>query len=167
MKLLGSNQLEYLLMTPFTPQNRDNMISWMAARCDLPEYGKTLFYQLPKEKLIYGPNQIEAMIDQNTTISQQLTLWDQRGSRVIRGKLIVTPIENSFLYIVPVYLQAEGTNFPQEARHRGCGRKGCNAAHARRGAHRPFQYAATASWILPTVRLHPAARPGGGANAAR
>jgi uncharacterized membrane protein (UPF0182 family) len=113
MKLPGSNQLEYLLMTPFTPQSRDNMISWMAAKCDFPEYGKTLFYQLPKEKLIYGPNQIEAMIDQNTTISQQLTLWDQRGSRVIRGKLIVTPIENSFLYIVPVYLQAEGTNFPQ------------------------------------------------------
>jgi uncharacterized membrane protein (UPF0182 family) len=113
MKLPGSDRLEYLLMTPFTPQNRDNMISWLAARCDFPGYGKTLFYQLPKEKLIYGPNQIEAMIDQNTTISQQLTLWDQRGSRVIRGKLIVTPIENSFLYIVPIYLQAEGTNFPQ------------------------------------------------------
>jgi hypothetical protein len=113
MKLPGSNQLEYLLMTPFTPQNRDNMISWMAARSDFPEYGKTLFYQLPKEKLTYGPNQIEAMIDQNTTISQQLTLWNQQGSRVIRGKLIVTPIENSFLYIVPLYLQAEGTNFPQ------------------------------------------------------
>ena len=72
-----------------------------------------LFYQLPKEKLIYGPNQIEAMIDQNTTISQQLTLWNQNGSRVIRGKQIVTPIENSFLYVVPLYLKAEGANFPQ------------------------------------------------------
>ena len=113
MKLPGSDQLQYLLMTPFTPQNRDNMISWMAAKCDFPEYGKMLFYQLPKEKLIYGPNQIEAMINQNTTISQQLTLWDQRGSRVIRGTLIVTPIENSFLYVVPLYLQAEGANFPQ------------------------------------------------------
>jgi uncharacterized membrane protein (UPF0182 family) len=113
MKLPGSDQLEYLLMTPFTPQNRDNMISWMAAKCDSPEYGKMLVYQLPKDKLIYGPKQIEAMIDQNTTISQQLTLWDQKGSRVIRGKLIVTPIENSFLYVVPVYLTAEGTNFPQ------------------------------------------------------
>ena len=89
------------------------MISWMAAKCDFPEYGKMLFYQLPKEKLIYGPNQIEAMINQNTVISQQLSLWDQRGSRVIRGTLIVTPIENSFLYIVPLYLQAEGANFPQ------------------------------------------------------
>jgi uncharacterized membrane protein (UPF0182 family) len=112
-KLPGSNQLEYLLMTPFTPQNRDNMISWMAARSDFPEYGKMLFYELPKEKLIYGPNQVEAMIDQNTTISQQLTLWNQQGSRVIRGKQIVTPIENSFLYVVPLYLTAEGTNFPQ------------------------------------------------------
>jgi len=112
-KLPGSDQLEYLLMTPFTPQNRDNMISWMAARSDFPDYGKMLFYQLPKEKLVYGPNQIEAMIDQNTIISQQLTLWNQNGSRVIRGKQIVTPIENSFLYVVPLYLTAEGTNFPQ------------------------------------------------------
>jgi hypothetical protein len=112
-KLPGSDQLEYMLMTPFTPQNRDNMISWMAARSDFPQYGKMLFYQLPKEKLVYGPNQIEAMIDQNTTISQQLTLWNQKGSRVIRGKQIVTPIENSFLYVVPLYLTAQGTNFPQ------------------------------------------------------
>ena len=116
MKLPGSDTLEYLLMTPFTPQNRDNMISWMAARCDFPGYGAKLFYELPKEKLIYGPNQIEAMIDQNPTISQQLTLWDQRGSHVIRGKLIVTPVENAFLYIVPIYLQAEGENFPQMKR---------------------------------------------------
>ena len=113
MKLPGSNQLEFLLMTPFTPHSRDNMISWMAARCDFPDYGKMLFYQLPKEKLIYGPSQIEAMINQNTTISQQLTLWNQRGSRIIRGQQIVTPIENSFLYVVPLYLTAEGTNFPQ------------------------------------------------------
>jgi uncharacterized membrane protein (UPF0182 family) len=112
-KLPGSDQLEYLLMTPFTPQNRDNMISWMAARSDFPQYGKMLFYQLPKEKLVYGPNQIEAMIDQNTVISQQLTLWNQQGSRVIRGKQIVTPIENSFLYVVPLYLRAESANFPQ------------------------------------------------------
>jgi uncharacterized membrane protein (UPF0182 family) len=113
MKLPGSSQLEYLLMTPFTPQNRDNMISWLAARSDFPDYGKMLFYELPKDKLTYGPNQISAMIDQSTTISQQLTLWDQKGSGVIRGKLVVIPIENSFLYVVPLYLRAEGTNFPQ------------------------------------------------------
>jgi len=113
MKLPGSDTLEYLLMTPFTPQGRNNMISWMAARSDFPGYGSKLFYQLPKEKLTYGPSQIEAMIDQNPTISQQLTLWDQSGSHVIRGKLIVTPIENAFLYIVPIYLQSAGENFPQ------------------------------------------------------
>jgi uncharacterized membrane protein (UPF0182 family) len=113
MKLPGSDTLEYLLMTPFTPQRRDNMIAWMAARCDYPEYGKTLVYELPKEKLVYGPNQIEAMIDQNTEISRQLTLWDQRGSRVIRGDLVVIPIENAFLYVEPLYLSAEGASFPQ------------------------------------------------------
>ncbi len=113
MKLPGTGRLEYLLMSPYTPQNRDNMIAWMAARCDFPDYGKILVYELPKEKLIYGPIQIEAMIDQNPLISQQLTLWDQRGSRVIRGNLIVIPIENSFLYVEPVYLTAEGANLPQ------------------------------------------------------
>jgi uncharacterized membrane protein (UPF0182 family) len=113
MKLPGSDTLEYLLMSPFTPQNRDNMISWLAARSDFPDYGKMLFYQLPKDKLTYGPNQVGAMIDQSTTISEQLTLWDQKGSGVIRGKLVVIPIENSFLYVVPLYLRAEGTNFPQ------------------------------------------------------
>jgi uncharacterized membrane protein (UPF0182 family) len=113
MKLPGSDQLEYLLMSPFTPQNRDNMISWLAARSDFPDYGKMLFYELPKDKLTYGPNQVQAMIDQSTTISEQLTLWDQKGSGVIRGKLVVIPIENSFLYVVPLYLRAEGTNFPQ------------------------------------------------------
>jgi len=113
MKLPGSDHLEYMLMSPFTPQKRDNMISWLAARSDFPDYGKMLFYQLPKDKLTYGPNQISAMINQSTTISEQLTLWNQIGSRVVRGKLIVIPIENSFLYVVPLYLRAEGTNFPQ------------------------------------------------------
>jgi uncharacterized membrane protein (UPF0182 family) len=113
MRLPQTQELQYLLMTPFTPQNRDNMIAWMAAKCDFPQYGHLLVYQLPKERLIFGPIQIEAMIDQNTLISEQLSLWDQRGSRVIRGNLIVIPIENSFLYVEPVYLIAEGTNMPQ------------------------------------------------------
>ncbi len=72
-------------MNPFTPQSRDNMIAWMAAKCDFPDYGQLIVYQLPKEKLTFGPIQVEAMIDQNTLISEQLSLWDQRGSRVIRG----------------------------------------------------------------------------------
>ena len=113
MKLPGSTRLEYLLMTPFTPPGRNNMIAWMAAQCDFPNYGKTIVFMLPKERLIYGPRQVEAMIDQNPNISQQLTLWDQLGSHVIRGKQIVTPIENSFLYVEPLYLTATGIPFPQ------------------------------------------------------
>ena len=113
MRLPGTKILEYLLMTPFTPQGRDNMIAWMAAKCDFPEYGHILVYQLPKDKLILGPLQIEAMIDQKPLISEQLSLWDQRGSRVIRGNLVVIPMDNSFLYVEPVYLTAEGTNIPQ------------------------------------------------------
>ena len=100
-------------MTPFTPNQRDNMIAWMAAKCDFPEYGQLEVYQLPKQRLVYGPLQIEAMIDQNTHISQQLSLWDQRGSRVIRGNLLVIPIAKSFLYVEPVYLSAENTGIPQ------------------------------------------------------
>ena len=113
MRLPDTRELQYLLMTPFTPQTRDNMIAWMAARCDFPEYGRLIVYQLPKERLTFGPIQVEAMIDQNTLISEQLSLWDQRGSRVIRGNLIVIPIEKSFLYVEPVYLTAEGANIPQ------------------------------------------------------
>jgi uncharacterized membrane protein (UPF0182 family) len=113
MRLPDTKELQYLLMTPFTPQSRDNMIAWMAAKCDFPEYGQLIVYQLPKERLTFGPIQVEAMIDQNTLISQQLSLWDQRGSRVIRGNLVIIPIEKSFLYVEPVYLTAEGTNIPQ------------------------------------------------------
>jgi uncharacterized membrane protein (UPF0182 family) len=113
MRLPGTQALQYLLMTPFTPQNRDNMIAWMAAKCDFPQYGHLLVYQLPKKRLTFGPIQIEAMIDQNTLISEQLSLWDQKGSRVIRGNLIVIPIDNAFLYVEPVYLIAEGINIPQ------------------------------------------------------
>ena len=113
MRLPNTDKLQYLLMTPFTPQNRDNMISWMGAKCDFPDYGKMVVYQLPKERLTFGPIQIEARIDQNAVISEQLSLWDQRGSRIIRGNLLVIPIENSFLYVEPVYLTAEGTNIPQ------------------------------------------------------
>jgi hypothetical protein len=113
MRLPERKDLTYLLMTPFTPQRRDNMVAWMAANCDFPDYGKILLYQLPKERLILGPMQIEAMIDQNTLISEQLSLWDQKGSRVIRGNLIIIPIDSSFLYVEPIYLTAEGTNIPQ------------------------------------------------------
>jgi len=113
MKLPGENRLGFLLMIPVTPRNRDNMIAWIAARSDFPGYGEMIVYKLSKDNLILGPLQIEATIDQDTTISRQLTLWDQRGSHVIRGNLLVVPIDQSFLYVEPVFLLAEGTNIPQ------------------------------------------------------
>jgi uncharacterized membrane protein (UPF0182 family) len=113
MKLPGEDRLQFLLMTPVTPKNRDNMIAWIAARSDFPGYGEMIVYKLSKDNLILGPLQIEATIDQDTTIARQLTLWDQRGSRVIRGNLLVIPIDQSFLYVEPVFLLAEGTNIPQ------------------------------------------------------
>jgi uncharacterized protein len=113
MKLPGENRLGFLLMIPVTPRNRDNMIAWIAARSDFPGYGELIVYKLSKDNLILGPLQIEALIDQDTTIARQLTLWDQRGSRVIRGNLLVVPIDKSFLYVEPVFLLAEGTNIPQ------------------------------------------------------
>ncbi|MFP4228903.1 MAG: UPF0182 family protein [Salinivenus sp.] len=105
--------LEFMLMMPMTPEGRDNMISWMAARSDPPNYGEVIVYELPKDRLIRGPNQIESRIDQDTEISRQLSLWDQRGSSVIRGNLIVVPIEESFLYVEPIYLIAEDIQIPE------------------------------------------------------
>ncbi len=105
---------EFILMVPFTPSRKDNMIAWMAARCDPPNYGKVLVFTFPKQKLIYGPQQIESRIDQDPGISQQLTLWGQGGSKVIRGTLLVIPILNSVLYVEPLYLTAEaGGGLPQ------------------------------------------------------
>ncbi len=112
-KLPGQEELQYLLISPLTPNNRDNMIGWMAANSDYPNYGEVSVYQLPKERLILGPAQIEARIDQDTEISRQLALWDQRGSSVIRGNLMVIPIEDSFIYVEPVFLIAEGVDIPQ------------------------------------------------------
>ncbi|MBI3925384.1 MAG: UPF0182 family protein [Armatimonadetes bacterium] len=113
MKLPGQRQLEFLLMLPFTPKGKDNMIAWLAARCDGPHYGELLLYQFPKDSLVYGPQQIEARIDQDTVISQQLTLWDQRGSQIIRGNLLVIPIEDSLLYVEPLYLQGSEAKIPE------------------------------------------------------
>ncbi len=108
---------EFILMVPFTPARKDNMIAWMAARCDEPDYGKVLVFAFPKQKLVYGPQQIESRINQSPTISQQLTLWDQRGSNVIRGTLLVIPILNSVLYVQPLYLAATaGGGLPQLTR---------------------------------------------------
>lgn len=113
MKLPGETEAEYVLMLPFTPKSRPNMIAWMAARMDGDHYGKILVFNFPKQETVYGPEQIEARINQNTEIAQQLTLWSQRGSRVYRGNLLVIPMANSILYVEPLYLQAENGRIPE------------------------------------------------------
>ena len=107
IKLPGEDKAEFLLMLPFTPSKKDNMIGWLSARSDLPNYGNLFVYKLPKEKLVYGPMQIEARVDQQTEISRELSLWGQKGSRVIRGNLLAIPIGDSFIYVEPVYLEAK------------------------------------------------------------
>ena len=105
---------EFILMVPFTPSRKNNMIAWMAARCDGPDYGKVLVFTFPKEKLVYGPEQIQSRLNQAPAISQQLTLWDQGGSRVIHGTLLVVPVQNAVLYVEPLYLASEGgSSLPQ------------------------------------------------------
>ncbi|NVM20796.1 MAG: UPF0182 family protein, partial [Desulfobacterales bacterium] len=125
-KLPEEEKEEFLLMLPFTPSKKDNMIGWLAARSDLPNYGSLLVYKLPKEKLVYGPMQIEARVDQQTDISRELSLWGQRGSRVIRGNLLAIPIGDTFIYVEPVYLEARqeesvlsSTGPPQPTPRRG------------------------------------------------
>lgn len=104
---------EYLLIQPYTPKGKNNMIAWLAARNDAPHYGERLVYELPKQELIFGPVQVQARIDQTPEISEQFTLWNQSGSRVTRGNLIVIPINDSFLYVEPIYLQSESSALPE------------------------------------------------------
>ncbi len=106
IKLPEEDKEEFLLMLPYTPSKKDNMIAWLAARSDFSNYGNLIVYKLPKEKLVYGPMQIEARIDQQTDISRELSLWGQRGSRVIRGNLLAIPISDAFIYVEPIYLEA-------------------------------------------------------------
>ncbi|GAB3096634.1 UPF0182 family membrane protein [Cupriavidus yeoncheonensis] len=113
LRLPAEPRAEFVLMLPMVPSQRENMIAWLAARSDPPNYGKLVAYTFSKEKLVYGPFQIEARIQQNTEISQQISLWNQMGSRVIRGHLQVVPIENSILYVSPLYLRAESGQLPE------------------------------------------------------
>ena len=113
MRLPGETQAEFVLMLPMVPSQRQNMIAWVAARCDPPHYGKLVVFEFPKDKLVYGPSQIEARINQSPEISQQISLWNQMGSRVIHGNLLVIPVENSVLYISPLYLRSETGQLPE------------------------------------------------------
>ena len=113
MKLPGEEQAEFILMVPFTPQGKDNLSAWMVARNDGDRYGELVVYRFPKQSLVFGPTQIINRINQDTEIARQISLWDQRGSQVIRGNLLVIPIEESLIYVQPLYLRAEGGRIPE------------------------------------------------------
>ncbi|OGD94875.1 hypothetical protein A3A48_00900 [Candidatus Curtissbacteria bacterium RIFCSPLOWO2_01_FULL_37_9] len=113
MKLPGEKIEEYILMLPFTPRAKDNLSAWMVARNDKEFYGKLLVYRFPKQKLIFGPKQVIGRINQDAEISRQISLWDQRGSQVIQGPLLVIPIEESLIYVRPLYLKAEAGKIPE------------------------------------------------------
>ncbi len=109
----GSNKQQFVLMLPFTPKNRQVLIGWIAGMCDPGDYGRFLAYQFPKDKMVLGPQQVETKIDQDSYLSGQLTLWDQRGSNVIRGNVLAIPVNNTIFYVEPIYLQAETAAYPE------------------------------------------------------
>ena len=113
MRLPGETSAEFVLMLPFTPSSKQNMIAWLYARNDGERYGELGVYKFPKQRLVYGPMQVESRIDQDPVISQQLSLWNQRGSQVIRGNLLVIPVDEAILYVEPIYLQAEASQLPE------------------------------------------------------
>ena len=116
LRLPEEEKAEFILMRPYTLYSRDNMVAWLAARSDEDNYGQLIVYEFPKGQLLYGPSQIEARIDQDSVISQQLSLWSQRGSSVIRGNLLVLPINDTILYVEPLYLRAQQSELPELAR---------------------------------------------------
>jgi uncharacterized membrane protein (UPF0182 family) len=113
MKLPGGTGEDFVEILPFTPANRNNLIGWIAGRCDGADYGTAVVYDFPKTRLIDGPQQIEARIDQNAQLSGQLTLWNQQGSHVLRGSLLVIPTGRALLYAEPIYLQAQQSPMPE------------------------------------------------------
>jgi hypothetical protein len=116
MTLPGASGPEFIQMLPFTPRRRDNLASWMVARSDGEHYGKIQVYQFPKQKLIFGPRQVVARINQDQLISPQITLWSQQGSEVIQGTLMVIPIAESLIYVRPLYLRAQAGRIPELTR---------------------------------------------------
>jgi uncharacterized membrane protein (UPF0182 family) len=113
MKLPGERSEEFILMLPFTPKDKNNLSAWMAARSDGDQYGKLIVYRFPKQKVSYGPKQVVGLINQDPEISRQRTLWDQKGSSVSMGTLMVIPIEESLIYVQPLYLRAESVRIPE------------------------------------------------------
>jgi uncharacterized membrane protein (UPF0182 family) len=113
MRLPGESNAEYIQMLPFTPRQKDNLAAWLVARSDGANYGRLVVFKFPKQKVIFGPRQVVARISQDQAISPQITLWNQQGSEVIQGTLLVIPIEESLVYIRPLYLKARGGRIPE------------------------------------------------------
>ena len=113
MRLPGERDPEFILMRPFTPRQKDNLAAWIVARNDGPNYGKLVAYRFPRQSLVFGPTQIVNRINQDTEVSRQVALWNQGGSEVIRGELLVIPIEESLLYVQPLYLRSQGGRIPE------------------------------------------------------
>ena len=113
MKLPGEEAAEFIQMLPFTPARKDNLASWMVARSDGEHYGRMIVFQFPKQKVVFGPRQIVARINQDQAIAPQITLWNQQGSEVLQGTLLVIPIEESLIYIRPLYLRSAGGRIPE------------------------------------------------------
>ena len=113
MKLPEESQEEFIFMTPFTPRGKENLAAWMVARNDGDAYGQLVVYKFPRQSLVFGPTQIVNRMNQDTEISRQISLWDQRGSEVIRGNLLVIPIEESLIFVQAIYLRAEGGRIPE------------------------------------------------------
>jgi uncharacterized membrane protein (UPF0182 family) len=113
MKLPGETGTEFIQMLPYTPRQKDNLAAWMVARSDAPNYGKLVVFQFPKQKVVFGPRQVVARISQDQVIAPQITLWNQQGSEVIQGTLLTIPIEESLLYIRPLYLRSAGGRIPE------------------------------------------------------
>src|SRR5688572_32073964 len=117
MRLPGEKSVEYIQMLPYTPRQKDNLAAWIAARSDGENYGQLVVFELPKQTVVFGPKQIAARINQDQVISPQITLWNQQGSEVIQGTLLVIPIEESLIYIRPLYLRAAGGQIPRSEEH--------------------------------------------------
>jgi uncharacterized protein len=113
MKLPGEQHSEFILMLPFTPKRKDNLAAWMVARSDGEQLGQLVVYRFPKDRLVFGPQQVVTRINQDPEIARQISLWDQRGSKAEFGTLLVVPIEESLLYVRPLYLRSEGGKIPE------------------------------------------------------
>ena len=165
MRMPGEAQAEFLLLQPMVPIGRPNMIAWVAARSDAPNYGATRVYRFPAETTVFGPTQIEARIDQDPIISQQISLWNQSGSKVIRGNLIVVPLGDSIIYLQPVYLQSTGVAFPEFQRIVVASTRNVVWAPTLGGAVRPAARGRGRGGRSPAPTPGPVAEPGSIADA--